>query len=218
MMDHRKEIHVQVQDNIDGVFQYKNLSASAIQGKSKVKLDIPPEGIAFRGEKNIYILTQGAAELILLDEISARVPVVSGLEKYAGVRLKLERPQKNDAVIHFSDELLVRVNKKYSDISEHDINAIEQAGFWKNDGRYIKKLRIEGVILPRGKHENIFSAIEPMKKKHQIELYTTDSPIKFHPLRLATNIVLTPLTGVVDIVFFPISLRVLGVISNPPGP
>ncbi|EPN2807501.1 hypothetical protein ACTWOG_005260 [Serratia marcescens] len=215
--DKRTEKHVQVQDNVDGVFQYKNLSASVLQEKSRVTLDIPPEGIAFLGEKNIYILTRGATELMSLDKLSARVPLVSGFEKYAGVKLKLERPRKNDAVMHFSDTLSVWVNKRYGDISEQDLNTLEHAGFWSNGGRYVKQVRIEGVILPRGAYDNIFGTTEPLNKKHQIEFYTEDRSTHFHPLNLATNVVLTPFTAVADIVFFPISLRVLGLISNPPG-
>lgn len=214
--DRRTEKNVHIQDVVDGVFQYENLSASVLQKNSSVTLDIPPNGIAFLGEKNIYILTQGAAELMSLDKLSARIPLVSGFEKYDGIRLELKRPGKDDAVMYFRDTLALWVNERYSDISVQDLNAIKQAGFWSNGGRYIKQVRIEGVILPRGKHDNIFGTNELLHKKHKIEFYSEEKSINFHPLNLATNVILTPFTVAADIIFFPISFRVLGLITNPP--
>ncbi|WP_409075894.1 hypothetical protein ACF2G4_08905 [Pantoea sp. C3] len=213
--DKRTEKHVQVQDNVDGVFQYKNLAASVLQGESKITLDIPPEGIAFLGEKNIYILTRGATELMSLDKISTLVALVSGFEKYDGVRLKLTSSGKDDAVMHFSDTLVVWVDKSYGRISDYELNIIKSAGFWNNGGRYVKQVHIEGVIIPRGKNNNIFSKTDFLDKKHKVQFYSEDNSTNFHPLNLATNVVLTPFTAVADIIFFPISLRLLGLISNP---
>jgi len=214
--EHRWEEHVHIKDNIDSVFQYANLSASVLQGKSNIMLDMPPQGLAFIGEKNIYILTRGQAELISLDKLSAQLPLVSGFKKYDGIRLKLKRTKKNDAVIQFSDTLEIWLNKRYGSISEQDLHTIKLAGFTKNSGRYVKNINIEGVILPRGEHSPIFSTTASLHKKYQIEFYTHDDSTHFHPLNLATNVVLTPLTLTTDIVFLPISLRVLGLISHPP--
>ncbi|MCP5995763.1 hypothetical protein NL385_26870, partial [Klebsiella pneumoniae] len=82
--------------------------------------------------------------------------------------------------------------------------------------RYVKQIRLEGVIIPRDKNDSLFNNSEKLVKKHNVEFYSTEDSTHFHPLRLATNIVLTPFTAVADIVFFPISLRVLGLITHPP--
>lgn len=209
--------HIHVEDNVDGVFQYKNLAVSVLQGKNHVALDIPPEGIAFLGEKNIYILTQGTEELLSLDKISTQVPLVSGFDKFDGLMLRLSSPKKNEELIHFSQTLQLRVNKPYGHISDSELHTLTAAGFWSNGGRYVKQVQITGVIIPIGKNSNIFSKMKSLDKKHKIQFYSEDNSTKFYPLRLATNVALTPVTAVADIVFFPISLRLLGLFSNPPS-
>lgn len=55
---HRVNV-LKMQDNVTDVFKYKNIAASVVQGKVNIPLIIPSEGIAFLGEKNVYILTRG---------------------------------------------------------------------------------------------------------------------------------------------------------------
>ncbi|HAV1825797.1 hypothetical protein [Enterobacter hormaechei] len=205
-----------ISDEVTAAFYYENLSASAIQGKTQVKVGIPQNGVAFQGEKNIYILTKGAKELLALDKLSTQVALVSGFEKFDGLRLKLDVPHENDVVMHFSDTLVLQVNESYSKLTAQEVDALKNTGFWNEGGRYVKQLRLEGVIIPRDRNESLFNTSERLVKKHNVEFYSIEDSTRFHPLRLATNIVLTPFTAVADIVFFPISLRVLGLITNPP--
>lgn len=116
--------------------------------------------------------------------------------------------------MHFSDTLAVWVDKSYGSISQDEVNTIKQVGFWSNGGRYVKQVYIEGVIIPKGKNNNIFSKMAFLDKKHKVQFYSEYNATNFHPLKLATNVVLTPFTAVADIIFFPISLRLLGVMSN----
>ncbi|MEG5933747.1 hypothetical protein UXO82_03365 [Enterobacter hormaechei] len=118
--------------------------------------------------------------------------------------------------MHFSDALALQVNESDSNLTTQDIDDLKKTGFWNEGGRYVKQIRLEGVIIPRDKNDSLFNNSEKLVKKHNVEFYSTEDSTHFHPLRLATNIVLTPFTAVADIVFFPISLRVLGLITHPP--
>ncbi|MBE4855528.1 hypothetical protein IM311_15800 [Enterobacter cloacae complex sp. P40RS] len=216
VIETKKKERTLISDEVTAAFYYENLAASAIQGKTQVRVDIPQNGVAFQGEKNIYILTKGAKELLALDKLSTQVTLVSGFEKFDGLRLKLAVPRENDVVMQFSDTLVLQVNENDNNLTAQDIDDLENTGFWNNGVRYVKQMHLEGVIIPRDKNDSLFNKSEKLVKKHNVEFYSTEDSTHFHPLRLATKIVLTPFTAVADIVFFPISLRVLGLITHPP--
>ncbi|CNI47340.1 YidX family protein [Yersinia pekkanenii] len=210
----RMEKVTQLKDNVTGVFQYKNLAASVVKGKSNIPLTIPSEGIAFLGEKNIYILTHGATELLSLNKVADRVPIISGEEENT-LKLKLLPPQKGDVTIHFKDILLIKVNKDNGELSPEEMTIIKQSGFHHSGGRYWKNVDIEGVIIPRNSLSYQFIDTESLGRKYIIEFYSWDNKTNFYPKNLATNIVLTPLTAAADIVFFPISIQFLRLIVGP---
>lgn len=216
VIETKKKERTLISDEVTAAFYYENLAASAFQGKTQVRVDIPQNGVAFHGEKNIYILTKGAKELLALDKLSTQVTLVSGFEKFDGLRLKLDVPRENDVVMQFSDTLVLQVNENDSNLTAQDIDDLENTGFGNNGIRYVKQIHLEGVIIPRDKNDSLFNKSEKLVKKHNVEFYSTEDSTHFHPLRLATKIVLTPFTAVADIVFFPISLRVLGLITHPP--
>ena len=81
VVEHRYGYSTVIEDNVTAVFQYKNLSVTALQGTSSIKIAIPENGVAFLGKKNVYILTAGANDLLELDKISTQYPLVSGFEK-----------------------------------------------------------------------------------------------------------------------------------------
>lgn len=199
---------MQMQDNVTDIFQYKNLAASVVQGKNSIPLNIPSEGVAFHGEKNIYILTKGADELLSLNKITDRLPLISGKEENT-LKLQLARPGKGDVIVHFTDSLWVDVNKNTNDLSPEDLNIINHSGFYKTDGKYGKNISIEGVIIPKKSLNYPFAKTESLGRKYKIEFYATDSETNFYPQNLATNIVLTPVAIAADIVFFPISITFL---------
>jgi uncharacterized protein YceK len=208
--------HTLISDEVTAAFYYENLAASAIQGKTQLRVGIPQNGVAFQGEKNIYILTKGAKELLALDKLSTQVTLVSGFEKFDGLRLRLDVPRENDVVMQFSDTPILQVNESDSNLTAQNIDDLENTGFWNNGGRYVKQIHLKGIIIPRDKTDSLFNKSEKLGKKHNVEFYSTEDSTHFHPLRLATKIVLTPFTAIADIVFFPISLRVLGLITHPP--
>lgn len=202
---------MKMQDNVTDIFQYKNLAASVIQDKANIPLVIPSEGIAFLGEKNVYILTRGSDELLSLNKLTDRIPLIAGKEENT-LKLQLARPVKGDAVVHFKDSLRVRVNKSVGELSEGDVNIIKHSGFQNTGGEYWKNVNIEGVILPRKSLNYAFTNTESLGRKYKVEFYATDNETDFYPKNLATNIVLTPVALAADIVFFPVSLTFLRLI------
>lgn len=205
---------MQMQDSVTDIFQYKNLSASVVQDKTSIPLIIPSEGIAFLGEKNVYILTKGADELLLLNKMTDKLPLISGKEENT-LKLQLYRPEKGDAVVHFRDSLRVSVNKNTDILSAQDINAIKHSGFHNTGVKYWKDVDIDGVIIPKKSLNYTFTNAESLGRKYKVEFYATDSKTDFHPENLATNIVFTPVALAADIVFFPISIQFLRLISRP---
>jgi hypothetical protein len=204
----------QIKDNVTGVFQYDNLAASVVQGSSSKSLIIPSAGVAFMGEKNIYILTRGATELLSLNKVADKVPLISGTDENT-LKLKLVSPKKGEATVHFMDTLLVEVNKKHDDLSPEDIAVLKQSGFQDEGRRYLKKVSIEGVIIPRKNLNYQFTDTESLGRKYTVEFYNWDGKTNLNLENLATNVVLTPLAAAADIVFFPISLQFLRLISRP---
>lgn len=213
VVEHRYGYSTVIEDKVTAAFQYKNLSVTALQGTSSIKVAIPENGVAFLGKKNVYILTAGANDLLALDKISTQYPLVSGFEKKDALRLELKKPDNDDAVLSFSDELFVFVNKT---ITDHDVETLKQAGFQRKGEDYVKRISLAGVILPREKNNSLFNDMTLLDKPHKVEFYVDNDSTEFHPVNLVTNVVLTPFAAVADIVFFPISIRVLGLITNPP--
>ena len=213
VVEHRYGYSTVIEDKVTAAFQYKNLSVTALQGTSSIKVAIPENGVAFLGKKNVYILTSGANDLLALDKISTQYPLVSGFEKKDALRLELKKPDNDDAVLSFSDELFVFVNKT---ITDHDVETLKQAGFQRKGEDYVKRISLAGVILPREKNNSLFNDMTLLDKPHKVEFYVDNNSTEFHPVNLVTNVVLTPVAAVADIVFFPISIRVLGLITNPP--
>ena len=210
----KTERHIQIQDNVTGVFQYKNLAVSAVQGSKKTPVKVPSEGIAFVGQKNIYILTQGADELLSLNKLATQIPLISGREENT-LKFQINKPSGSDSVLQFSDALPVDVNKSSSMLSTEELNTVQHAGFRINGVRYVRDVHITGVIIPRASLNYTFDKIESLGRTYSLQFYSLESGTDFHPVNLATNIVVTPLALTADIVFFPISLSLLQLINGP---
>ncbi|MXG72443.1 hypothetical protein GRW77_14045 [Escherichia coli] len=210
----KTERHIQIQDNVTGVFQYKNLAVSAVQGSKKTPVKVPSEGIAFVGQKNIYILTQGADELLSLNKLATQIPLISGREENT-LKFRINKPSGSDSVLQFSDALPVDVNKSSSMLSTEELNTVQHAGFRINGVRYVRDVHITGVIIPKASLNYTFDKIESLGRTYSLQFYSLESGTDFHPVNLATNIVVTPLALTADIVFFPISLSLLQLINGP---
>lgn len=210
----KTERHIQIQDNVTGVFQYKNLAVSAVQGSKKTPVKVPSEGIAFVGQKNIYILTQGADELLSLNKLATQIPLISGREENT-LKFRINKPSGSDSVLQFSDALPVDVNKSSSMLSTEELNTVQHAGFRINGVRYVRDVHITGVIIPRASLNYTFDKIQSLGRTYSLQFYSLESGTDFHPVNLATNIVVTPLALTADIVFFPISLSLLQLINGP---
>lgn len=215
VVDSKTEVQVRIKDNITDVLQYHNLAVSAFQQQQKIPLDIPPKGIAFLGEKNIYILTEGAPQLLELDNLSVRLPLATGLHGGKGpIRMQLESNKKGNGLVRFRNILLVRVAKRDADFSAEELKLMAQVGFESVKGEYSKRVQVSGVIISREKLNYTFSQKSSLNKERQIEFFSIEKTAQFHPVNLVTNIVFTPLAVAADIVFFPVSLGVLEFINN----
>ncbi|WP_407437484.1 hypothetical protein [Lelliottia sp.] len=210
----KTEMKIQIQDEVTGVFQYKNLAVSAVQGNKKTAVNVPPEGVAFIGEKNIYILTQGANELLSLNNLATQIPLISGREENT-LKLRISKPSGSDSVLQFSDALSVEVNKSPGALSAEELNTIRHAGFQSNGVRYIRRMSLSGVIIPKSSLNYTFDKTEYLGRTYSVQFYSLESGTDFHPVNLATNIVVTPLALTADIVFFPISLTFLRLMMGP---
>lgn len=208
------ERHIQIQDSVAGVFQYKNLAVSAIRASKKTAVNVPSDGVAFVGEKNIYILTQGADELLSLNKLAAQIPLISGREENS-LKFRINKPSDNDSVLQFSDALPVKVNKSASALSSEELNTIQHAGFKSNGVRYVRDVYITGVIIPKASVNYTFDKTESLGRAYSVQFYSLEAGTDFHPVNLATNIVVTPLALSADIVFFPISLQFLRLMMGP---
>ncbi|WP_189087210.1 hypothetical protein [Klebsiella michiganensis] len=129
---HRVNV-MKMQDSVTDIFQYENISASVVQDKTNIPLIIPSEGIAFLGERNVYILTRGADELLSLNKLTDKIPLIAGKEENT-LKLQLARSVKGDAVFRFKDSLRVWVNKSEGELSEYDIDVIKHSGFQNSKG------------------------------------------------------------------------------------
>lgn len=210
----KTERHIQIQDSVTGVFQYKNLAVSAVQGSKKAAINVPSEGVAFVGEKNIYILTQGADELLFLNKLATQIPLISGREENT-LKFRINKPSGSDSVLQFSDALPVEVNKSSRMLSTEELKTIQAAGFKSNGVRYVKDVYITGVIIPKASVNYTFDKTESLGRAYNVQFYSLEAGTDFHPVNLATNIVITPLALSADIVFFPISLQFLRLMMGP---
>jgi len=200
------ERKLQFKDKVTAIYQYKNLAASVIQEKKKVPLHIPTEGVAFVGEKNIYVLTSGTDELLTLNKIAARIPLISGRKAHT-LQFDLTGSSKNNSVVCFEETLTVAVNQPTNKMSKEERDIISQAGFTILEGEYFKNVNVGGVIIPKAQLNYSFNETESLERQYNIEFYSKKRATDFHPGNLATNIVLTPLTLASDIIFFPVSYR-----------
>lgn len=214
VVEPKKERHLQIEDSVSGVFQYKNVAVSAFQGRKKNTVKVPSEGVAFVGEKNIYILTGGADELLFLNKLATQIPLISGREENT-LKFRINRPSGGDGVLQFSDAIPVEVNKSFGMLSKEELNTIQHAGFSSNGVRYVRDVYITGVIIPRSSLNFTFDKTESLGRTYRVLFYSLEAGTDFHPVNLATNIVVTPLTLTADIVFFPISLSLLQLINGP---
>jgi hypothetical protein len=210
----KTERHIQIKDSVTGVFQYKNVAVSAVQGSKKTAVKVPSEGVAFVGEKNIYILTQGADELLSLNKLATQIPLISGREENT-LKFRINKSSSSDSVLRFSDALPVEVNKSSSMLSSEELNTIRHSGFQSNGVRYVRDVSITGVIIPKSSVNYTFEKTESLGRTYSVQFYSMEAGTDFHPINLATNIVVTPLALSADIVFFPISLQFLRLMMGP---
>lgn len=214
VVETRSVTKLQIQDDVIGAFNYSNVKFTASRGSLVTPVDIPSEGMAFLGEKNVYIIVRGADELLSLDKNINKLPMVSSGQADA-IKFKLKKQDKNDVIISFEDTLTVDINKQISELSAQEKEIAEQLGFHVVSEIYTKKIALKGVVIPRESFKYPFDSVDALGDKYKIEFYSPDSEVNFSLEKLTTNIVITPVALAADIVFFPISIQFLRVLSRP---
>ncbi len=164
--------------------------------------------------REIYILTQGANELLSLNKLATQIPLVSGWEDNT-LNFRITNSSGSDSLLQFREALPVEVNKSPIALSAEELNTISHAGFQSNGIRYVRKIFISGVIIPKSSLNYYFDKAEYLGQAYSVQFYSLEPGTDFHPQNLATNIVLTPLALTADIIFFPVSLTFLRLIMGP---
>lgn len=203
----------EIKDNVFSVMQYENLQLLATQDGKTSQLGIPQQGVAFLGEKNIYILSKGADELLALNDNINKLPL-AGKHDGNKIRLKLSTPDKSNPVIRFSDTFRVNVSGKENDLTTEQLTILKELGFSLGAGNYRKDISIAGVIISRNSFTYPLNISNKLTKLYPVEFYSTQGITRLNLLNISENVVITPVALAADIVFFPVTLMVLQLVAQ----
>ncbi|QPB79768.1 hypothetical protein EHE21_10405 [Proteus sp. GOKU] len=195
-----------VNDNIVGAFEYKNLRIKYNQNNENLApIQLPGSGYGFLGENYIYILTQGADELMQLNEIIKTIPL-KAFDNSEGI-IRLELTQKNDNVIEFKENYYVYISKKFT-LTDKQTEVLKNLGFKEtrnsDDSSWVKTIPIKGYVFQKDVMEMPATLKDKLNENYKVELYTYEKRGSFKPGNLANNIIITPLTLVADVIATPV--------------
>ncbi|GKX62783.1 hypothetical protein SOASR032_13520 [Pragia fontium] len=202
-----------ITDNIVSFFQYQQLKIIAQAGDINQQLHIPQQGIGFLGENNIYFLTHGETQLMSLNQHIDQIPLVSVRSKDS-IRLQFFKADNPNVTGNFIETYQVKVNKPKQELTVQNLETIKELGFKYNGHDYVKDIRVEGVIINRASLDIALNPQQKLNRSYKIEFYTIDQESHFSAENLVSNVVLTPLTLVGDIVFIPVAFGFLMAISD----
>ncbi|HAU5564374.1 hypothetical protein VH86_23710 [Pantoea sp. BL1] len=195
-------------DNIDGVYRYKGLQASVVNDGVSYPVDIPPDGLAFSGKENIYVVTVGGEHLLETDALHSRYQLELK-ENDNKIKLTLVSPATKRSVASFEGGFEVIARSHSGMISPCEAKDMQSIGFHYSDNICISNIKIKGVIIPE---ESLnFRGAQQTKtvSQYKIELWANKQVTDIHADNILTNVVLTPVAAAADIIFFPISLTFL---------
>lgn len=211
--EHDVKYRTEIKDNVFSVMKYENLQLLATQDGKISQLGIPQQGVAFLGEKNIYILSKGADELLALNDNINKLPL-AGKHDGNKIRLKLSTPDKSNPVIRFSDTFRVNVSGKENDLTTEQLTILKELGFYLGAENYRKDISIAGVIISRNSFTYPLNISNKLTKLYPVEFYSTQRITRLNLLNIAENVVITPVALAADIVFFPVTLMVLQLVAQ----
>jgi len=210
-IEHGNDYRTEIKDSVSGAVEYKNLQLSTLQSSKKTPIDVPSEGVAFIGHDYIYFLTKGADQLLELNDNVNNLPYYD--QSGDGIlRFDLKDHIKNNVLTPFSNTFTVIVRNEK--LTTEQITLLKKLGFIYTNSRYEKEVYIGGVIVPRKNLNYNFGTENKLAKAYQVEFYTSKYKTKLNPGNIVENIVITPVALAADIIFFPISLKVLHSISH----
>ncbi len=169
--------------------------AQAVQG-------IPQSSIVIAGQKNSYILTEGAAQFAtIINKLEPKnIQITRSLSFYSA---------NNDG--RFSGKLPLTYVKLQEDISKQDLeffiaNGAEECSTSSDKRmsaqRFCFNINLSGVVYPVA---NNLTALKPLSKPYQVSIYTTKeesykSKSGLNPLE---KLVLLPFAVAIDVVALP---------------
>ncbi|MBI6529589.1 hypothetical protein JEP40_10730 [Proteus vulgaris] len=210
VVDSEYKKQASVNDNIINAFEYKNLRVKYNQNNENLApIQLPGSGYGFLGENYIYILTQGADELMQLNEIIKTIPL-KAFDNSEGI-IKLKLTQKNDNVIEFKENYYVYISKKFT-LTGEQTEILKDLGFKEtrnsNDSSWVKTIPIKGYVFQKDVMEMPETLKGKLNENYKVELYTYEKSDSFKPGNLAGNIIITPITLVADVIATPVIIFV----------
>lgn len=193
-------------DSIDGVYLYKGLQTSVVNNGLNYPVDIPPDGLAFVGKENIYVVTNGGEHLLEIDALHSRYDLeLKGNDNK--IKLKLVSPATKRSVAKFEGDFEVIARNNSGVVSPCEAKDMQSIGFNYSENTCVSNIKIKGVIIPEKSLNFRGGQQSKTASQYKIELWTYKLVTKIHADKILTNVVLTPVAAAADIIFFPISLK-----------
>lgn len=200
-------------DNIDGVYRYKGIQASVVNKGMNYPVDIPPDGLAFSGKENIYVVTVGGEHLLETDALHSQYHLeLKGNDNI--IKLKLVSPATKRTVARFEGDFDVIARNKSGAVSPCEEKDMQSIGFHYSDGVCVRNIKINGVIIPEKSLKFSDGQQSKTASQYKIELWAYKQVTDIHAENILTNVVVTPVAAAADIIFFPISLTFLKVMID----
>lgn len=195
-------------DNIGGVYRYKGLQASVVNNRTSYPVGIPPDGLAFVGKKNIYVVTAGGEHLLKTDALHSRYQLeLKGNDRK--IKLGLVSPATKRSVARFEGDFNVIARNSPGVTSPCEAQDMQSLGFHYSDNACVSRIKIKGVIVPEKSLGLRDEQLSKTASQYEIELWTDKQVTDIHAGNILTNVILTPVAAAADIIFFPISLTFL---------
>ncbi|CAG9414187.1 MULTISPECIES: hypothetical protein [Providencia] len=201
---------VDLKDNIVSAFEYKDISVKNKLTNQKLKeIELPTSGYGFLGDKYIYILTNGSAELMKLNELVKVIPLSAFNNPEGVIRIEIKPDERREGLVKFNDSYFVYIDKKYR-LSPEQEKSLKDFGFserrFDNDKSWVKTIPLSGYLFDRNGITLPLVPNAKLNQSYKVEFYTTEEYTSLSAGKLAGNVMITPFTIAADIIATPILL------------
>ncbi|MCW2254087.1 hypothetical protein M2263_001806 [Providencia alcalifaciens] len=206
----KTRVSVDLKDNIASAFEYKDISVKNKLTNQKLKdIELPTSGYGFLGDKYIYILTNGSAELIELNELVKVIPLSAFNNPEGVIRIEIKPDERREGLVKFNDDYFVYIDKKYT-LSPEQEEKLKDFGFserrFDNDKSWVKTIPISGYLFDRNGIALPSAPNAKLNQPYKVEFYTTEKYESLSAGKLAGNVMITPFTIAADIIATPVLL------------